>query len=164
MDTNAFFALKLFVLGICANILMTSGLSATEDKRQQNQKPNAIVCNETALMLDMLRCEDDFKRDMDLVDPKNWCNLTYYIKEYNTFSTCTEKNSERIGCFWPNPFVESFIISLHKHFFSNCTSDQVIWEDPPDNMLTILIVIPVLLTVVMIALVVWCSKRNDILV
>ncbi|MGH0141895.1 UNVERIFIED_CONTAM: hypothetical protein FKN15_002500 [Acipenser sinensis] len=31
-------------------------------------------------MLEMSRCEDDFKRDMDLVDPKNWCNLTYYIK------------------------------------------------------------------------------------
>ncbi|XP_041103872.1 receptor activity-modifying protein 3-like [Polyodon spathula] len=164
MDTNAFFVLKLFVLGVCVNILMTSGLSAMEDKRQKNQKTDVIICNETALMLDMSICEDVFKRDMDLVDPKNWCNLTYYIKEYNTFSTCTEKNSERIGCFWPNPFVESFIISLHKHFFSNCTLDQVIWEDPPDNMLTILIVIPVLLTVVMIALVVWCSKRNDILV
>ncbi|MGH0141462.1 UNVERIFIED_CONTAM: hypothetical protein FKN15_073775 [Acipenser sinensis] len=93
-----------------------------------------------------------------------WPEEPTCVREYNTFSTCTEQNSEIIGCFWPNPFVESFIISLHKHFFSNCTSDQVIWEDPPDNMLTILIVIPVLLTVVMIALVVWCSKRNDILV
>ncbi|XP_041101139.1 receptor activity-modifying protein 3-like [Polyodon spathula] len=163
MDKNAFFVFKLSVVAILANSLMTSGLSATEDKLQQIHKPNVITCNETALMLKMSRCEDDFKRDMDLVDPKNWCNLTYYIKEYNTFSTCTEHNAEKVGCFWPNPLVESFIISIHKHFFSNCTSDQVVWEDPPDNMLTVLILIPVLLTVLIIALVVWCSKRNDFL-
>uniref|UniRef100_A0A8C2GS24 Receptor activity-modifying protein 3 n=1 Tax=Cyprinus carpio TaxID=7962 RepID=A0A8C2GS24_CYPCA len=86
----------------------------------------------------------------------------FLLREYHVFSSCTEMNAERIGCFWPNPAVERFIISIHKHFFSNCSLEHV-FIDPPDDTLTLLILVPVFLTLAMVVLVVWCSKRSDIL-
>ncbi|KAJ8376554.1 hypothetical protein SKAU_G00071340 [Synaphobranchus kaupii] len=164
MDTNALTVLKLFLVGIFVNTLMSSGLSATENiNTKATVRPRMDICNETILLLEMEKCGEVFKSDMKLVDPQNWCNLTHFIREYNLFSTCTEDNAVHIGCYWPNPLVESYIIQIHKQFFSNCTMDSVIWVDPPDDTLTILILIPVVLTLAMIALVVWCSKRSDIL-
>ncbi|KAJ8279689.1 hypothetical protein COCON_G00067550 [Conger conger] len=164
MDTNTFTVLKLFLVGIFVNTLMASGLSATENTNSQAiERPRAEICNETLLLLEMEKCGEMFKSDMKQVDPQNWCNLTHFIREYNYFSTCTEESAVHIGCYWPNPLVENYIIQIHKHFFSNCTLDRVIWVDPPDDTLTILILVPVVLTLAMIALVVWCSKRSDIL-
>lgn len=83
--------------------------------------------------------------------------------EYHLFTLCTETKSNLMHCYWPNPLVERYIIHIHKDFFSNCSMQHVVWEDPPDDTLTILILIPVFLTLAMIAMVVWCSKRSDIL-
>ncbi|XP_074002689.1 receptor activity-modifying protein 3 isoform X1 [Numenius arquata] len=83
---------------------------------------------------------------------------------YDNFTQCTEREANNASCFWPNPLTEGFITGIHKQFFSNCTSEKVHWEDPPDEILITLILIPVMLTCAMITLVVWCSKRSDILV
>ncbi|CAM4515649.1 unnamed protein product, partial [Caretta caretta] len=83
---------------------------------------------------------------------------------YDNFSLCTEREASAARCFWPNRLAQGFIIGIHKQFFSNCTSEKVPWEDPPDEILITLILIPVLLMVAMTSLVVWCSKRSDILV
>ncbi|KAK2531684.1 Ramp3 [Columba livia] len=95
-------------------------------------------------------------------------NLHYfhmkYIRYYDNFTQCTEHEAKNASCFWPNPLTEGFITGIHKQFFSNCTSEKVHWEDPPDEILITLILIPVMLTCAMITLVVWCSKRSDILV
>ncbi|XP_066578131.1 receptor activity-modifying protein 3 [Amia ocellicauda] len=164
MDKNALLALQLFVLGIFLNALMTCGLSATENKNKKTPSPSQLkVCNETALQLVMEGCGDIFKHEMMHVDSRNWCNLTHFIWVYYDFSSCTEKSAQHMGCYWPNPQVESYIISIHKHFFLNCSLDRVMWLDPPDDTLTVLIFVPVCLTLAMIALVVWCSKRSDIL-
>uniref|UniRef100_A0A493TC41 Receptor activity-modifying protein 3 n=1 Tax=Anas platyrhynchos platyrhynchos TaxID=8840 RepID=A0A493TC41_ANAPP len=82
---------------------------------------------------------------------------------YDIFTQCTEHEAFYASCFWPNPLVEGFITRIHKQFFLNCTSEDVLWEDPPDEILITLILIPVMLTCAMITLVVWCSKRSDIL-
>uniref|UniRef100_A0A3B3Z922 Receptor activity-modifying protein 3 n=1 Tax=Periophthalmus magnuspinnatus TaxID=409849 RepID=A0A3B3Z922_9GOBI len=91
---------------------------------------------------------------------KFWCNLT---NEYHLFTLCTETKSHYVDCYWPNPLVEGYIIRIHKLFFSNCTLEQVVWVDPPDDTLIVLILVPIFLTLAMIALVVWCSKRSDLL-
>ncbi|XP_016114532.1 receptor activity-modifying protein 3-like isoform X3 [Sinocyclocheilus grahami] len=126
------------------------------------QRPRLLQCNQTLLLLEMERCGERFSSDMNHVHPDDRCNLTHFIREYHVFSFCTEMNAERIGCFWPNPAVERFIISIHKHFFSNCSLEHV-FIDPPDDTLTLLILVPVFLTLAMVVLVVWCSKRSDIL-
>lgn len=126
--------------------------------------PRAMLkCNESQLLWEMEICVEGFKRNMAHIDSRHWCNLTYFISEYHLFTKCTEDKSRDISCYWPNPLVESYIILVHKHFFSNCTAERAVWVDPPDDMLATLILIPVFLTLAMIALVVWCSKRGDVM-
>ncbi|XP_062377773.1 receptor activity-modifying protein 3-like [Sardina pilchardus] len=163
MDKNALTGVKVFVLGILVNTLMTSALSETEGLELGFTRRPLVLCNETRLLQEMEVCGDVFTRQMTHVDAQHWCNLTHFLSEYHLFSSCTEKNSERIGCFWPNPLVEGFIIRVHRRFFANCTVERVVWADPSDDLLAALILVPILLTLAMIALVVWCSKRSDIL-
>ncbi|KAJ8406923.1 hypothetical protein AAFF_G00291990 [Aldrovandia affinis] len=164
MDENALTVCKLFVVGILVTTLMTSGLSATDNvKLEEPARARVDQCNETALLAEMEKCADQFRSDMTLIDPQNWCNITHFIGEYNLFSACTETKAVHTGCYWPNPLVESYIIRVHRHFFSNCTMERVVPVDPPDDTLTVLIAVPVFLTLVMIALVVWRSKRSDVL-
>ncbi|KAK5599857.1 hypothetical protein CRENBAI_014836 [Crenichthys baileyi] len=164
MDTNEFVVLQLLFLGLLVNTWMMSGTSASDNF---NLEPTITwqrrLCNESRLRWEVEVCGEDFKRDMAHIDPEQWCNLTYFMSEYHLFTLCTETKSHNVDCYWPNPLVESYIIRIHKHFFSNCTIEEVIWVDPPDDTLTILILIPVFLTLAMIALVVWCSKRSDLL-
>ncbi|XP_024865354.1 receptor activity-modifying protein 3 [Kryptolebias marmoratus] len=164
MDAQEFIMLRLFIVGVLVNAWMMSKSSATDSFSLEPTFPSQRRnCNESRLQWEMEVCGEDFKRDMALIDSQYWCNLTHFIREYHLFTHCTETKSQNVDCYWPNPLVESFIIRIHKHFFSNCTLEQVVWLDPPDNTLTALILIPVSLTLAMIALVVWCSKRSDLL-
>ncbi|XP_074478471.1 receptor activity-modifying protein 3 [Sebastes fasciatus] len=164
MDTNALAVLKLFVVGILVNAWMARGLSATDSFNVEPTPPRPRKpCNESRLHWEVEVCGEEFKRNMGHIDGQYWCNLTHIISEYHLFTECTETKSTLVSCYWPNPLVEGYIIRIHKHFFSNCTNNEPVWVDPPDDTLTILILIPVFLTLAMIALVVWCSKRSDIL-
>lgn len=88
--------------------------------------------------------------------------LTFCLcRYYESFTNCTELETNIVGCYWPNPLAQSFITDIHRQFFSNCTVDRTHWEDPPDEILIPLIAVPVVLTVAMAGLVVWRSKRTE---
>ncbi|CAN2390012.1 cross-receptor inhibition within G-protein coupled receptor heterodimer, partial [Pristimantis euphronides] len=123
---------------------------------------HAHNCNETILIESLPVCGDLFEMLIMKVEQSQWCNLTQIIMHYDTFSNCAEEIARNASCFWPNNLAEKYIIGVHTTFFSNCTSDTIIWEDPPDDILTALILVPVFLTAAMISLVVWCGKRGDI--
>uniref|UniRef100_UPI0037E8B68F receptor activity-modifying protein 3-like isoform X2 n=1 Tax=Semicossyphus pulcher TaxID=241346 RepID=UPI0037E8B68F len=163
MDPRESAVLKLFLLVFLVNTSMMRGSTADSMTVEVTPPPHRKLCNESRLQWEVEVCGDDFKKDMDHVDPQYWCNLTHFISEYHIFTLCTETKSIAVHCYWPNPLVEGYIIRIHKHFFSNCTYEPEVWVDPPDDTLTILILIPVFLTLAMIALVVWCSKRSDLL-
>ncbi|ERE88385.1 receptor activity-modifying protein 3 [Cricetulus griseus] len=113
-------------------------------------------------MLERLpRCGKAFADMMQKVDVWKWCNLSEFIVYYESFTNCTEVETNIMGCYWPNPLAQSFITGIHRQFFSNCTVDRAHWEDPPDEVLIPLIAVPVVLTVAMAGLVVWRSKRTD---
>ncbi|CAL1596716.1 unnamed protein product [Knipowitschia caucasica] len=160
MDTHEAVLLKLFVLGILVNAWMMSSVSGAETQEAPRLRR---VCNESRLQWEVEVCGEHFKKDMSLIHPQHWCNLTHFISEYHLFTLCTESKSHSVDCYWPNPLVEGYIIRIHKAFFSNCSDEQVVWVDPPDETLITLILIPIFLTLAMITLVVWCSKRSDIL-
>ncbi|XP_048021995.1 receptor activity-modifying protein 3-like isoform X1 [Megalobrama amblycephala] len=162
MDPNLLTLIKLSLI-FAVNALMARGLSDSDADPSFTQRPRLLHCNQSLLLLEMERCGEQFTADMNHIHPEDRCNLTHFIREYHVFSFCTEINAERIGCFWPNPQVERFIIRVHRHFFSNCTLERLVFADPPDDTLILLILIPVFLTLAMVALVVWCSKRSDIL-
>ncbi|XP_020511333.1 receptor activity-modifying protein 3 [Labrus bergylta] len=161
MDLRESAVLKLFMVVFVANVSMMRDLTGADSVTPP--PPHRWMCNESRLQWEVEVCGDDFKRNMDHVDPKFWCNLTHFISEYNLFSLCTETKSKGVECYWPNPLVESYIIRIHKTFFSNCTNKPMELVDPPNETLTLLILIPVFLTLAMIAVVVWCSKRSDLL-
>ncbi|XP_067234131.1 receptor activity-modifying protein 3-like isoform X2 [Chanodichthys erythropterus] len=161
MDPNLLTLIKLCLIFV--NALMARGLSDSDADPSVTQRPRLLRCNHSLLLLEMERCGEQFTADMNHIPPEDRCNLTHFIREYHVFSFCTEINAERIGCFWPNPQVERFIIRVHRHFFSNCTLERLAFADPPDDTLILLILVPVFLTLAMVALVVWCSKRSDIL-
>lgn len=80
---------------------------------------------------------------------------------YESFTNCTEVETNVVGCYWPNPLAESFIAGIHRQFFQNCSVDRQDWEDPPDEILIPLITVPVLLTIAMTGVVVWRSKHTE---
>ncbi|XP_061821641.2 receptor activity-modifying protein 3-like isoform X2 [Nerophis lumbriciformis] len=125
MDANGYAVLKLFVVGLIVNAWMMGGLSATESFNIEptSSRPRK-ACNESRLEWEVEVCGEAFKRDMAHIDPQHWCNLTHFISEYHLFTLCTETKSLTVHCYWPNPLVESYIIRIHKHFFSNCTMEQ----------------------------------------
>ncbi|XP_061112346.1 receptor activity-modifying protein 3-like isoform X1 [Conger conger] len=164
MDENALLVSKLFLVGILTTTVMTSGLSATEDANTgERVRAQADRCNDTALLDELEKCAGQFRADMAVIHPRDWCNITHFIREYNYFSACTEIRAVRAGCYWPNPQVERYIVGVHGQFFSNCSLESVVLVDPPDDTVTVLIAVPVLLTLAMISLVVWRSKRSDML-
>ncbi|XP_065398066.1 receptor activity-modifying protein 3 isoform X1 [Macaca fascicularis] len=125
--------------------------------------PRAGGCNETGLLERLPLCGKAFADMMGKVDVWKWCNLSEFIVYYESFTNCTEMEANIVGCYWPNPLAQGFITGIHRQFFSNCTMDKVHLEDPPDEVLIPLIIIPVVLTVAMAGLVVWRSKRTDTL-
>ncbi|KAM4028923.1 receptor activity-modifying protein 3 [Anomaloglossus baeobatrachus] len=145
MDKHVLSLLQLFVSVVCGGL----------------QSP-VHNCNESFVMESLPECGYLFEMLMMKMDSSQWCNLTKVIMYYDTLSECAEHTARNGNCFWPNNLAERFIIGIHTKFFSNCTSDTIIWEDPPDDILTALILIPVFLTAAMISLVVWCSKGGDI--
>ncbi|XP_041525487.1 receptor activity-modifying protein 3 [Microtus oregoni] len=118
-------------------------------------------CNETGMLERLPRCGRTFADRMQRVDVWKWCNLSEFVVYYESFTNCTELETNIVGCYWPNPLAQSFITDIHRQFFSNCTVDRTHWEDPPDEILIPLIAVPVVLTVAMAGLVVWRSKHME---
>ncbi|XP_055000808.1 receptor activity-modifying protein 3 [Sorex araneus] len=118
-------------------------------------------CNETRMLELLPQCQAAFSASMHSVAVWKWCDLAEFIVYYESFTNCTEVESNAVGCYWPNPLVQTFLTSVHRQFFSNCSVDREHWEDPPDEVLVPLIALPILLTVAMAALVVWRSKHTD---
>nr|AJE28214.1 receptor activity modifying protein 3 [Castor fiber] len=115
-------------------------------------------CNETEMLQRLPLCGKAFADMMHKVDVWKWCDLPEFVVYYNNFTLCTEEETIDVGCYWPNPLIQDFIIGIHQQFFSNCTVDRTHWEDPPDEVLIPLIVVPILLTFAMAGLVTWHNK------
>ncbi|KAG7317813.1 hypothetical protein KOW79_018848 [Hemibagrus wyckioides] len=152
MDINARKLLLFFVAGFLENIELKVTCS-----------PHVLECNTTALHLEMEECGGHFKTEMAELHPNYSCDFTHFISAYHYFTSCAENNSVKIGCFWPHPVVEHYIILIHKQFFSNCTKNK----DPSDTLedtfnstINILIIVTVLLTLAMVTSVVCCSKQR----
>uniref|UniRef100_UPI00398E3728 receptor activity-modifying protein 3-like n=1 Tax=Pristiophorus japonicus TaxID=55135 RepID=UPI00398E3728 len=168
MEKDAFILLQLLAFAVWGNSLLTPGLSAKDNINLHNQsqpeRKTSRVCNETVMLEVVHGCGYQFESQLNGMNSSDWCNFTLIAGYYNLFSYCMELSAENVNCYWPNPQAENYVINIHKFFFSNCTLEMLNFQDPPDNILSILIAVPIFLTIAMIAVVVWCSKRNDILV
>lgn len=171
MDKDALLLVQFLAFAVWGNSLLTPGFAAKDFANSQNQLQSnqsdekfLRICNGTAMLEKVYWCGDLFASELNEMNSSDWCNFTLIADYYSSFSFCMEFSTESVFCYWPNPQVESYVINIHKLFFSNCTSEILIFQDPPDNILFALIAVPICLTVVVIAVVVWCSKRSDVLV
>ncbi|KAK7813388.1 hypothetical protein U0070_007957 [Myodes glareolus] len=82
-------------------------------------------------------------------------------KSYGDLTFCTKYVADNIGCFWPNPEVDKFFITIHHLYFSQCPVSGRALQDPPNSILCPFIMLPITVTLLMTALVVWRSKHTE---
>ncbi|XP_061923612.1 receptor activity-modifying protein 1-like isoform X3 [Entelurus aequoreus] len=80
---------------------------------------------------------------------------------YGELTNCTYLVALKMDCFWPNQLVDEFFIGVHNHYFYNCSLSGRLLRDPPNRILGPFIAMPILVTLLMTALVVWRSKRSE---
>lgn len=82
-------------------------------------------------------------------------------RSYSELTDCTRNVAAQLNCFWPNAAVDTFFVAIHQHYFKNCPVSGRAVRDPPRNILCPFIVVPILVTLLVTALVVWRSKRPE---
>ncbi|KAB0336788.1 hypothetical protein E2I00_014986, partial [Balaenoptera physalus] len=80
---------------------------------------------------------------------------------YEELSDCTRHVAQKLDCFWPNAAVDTFFLSVHRHYFRSCPVSGRALQDPPSSVLCPFIVVPILVTLLVTALVVWRSRRPE---
>ncbi|MCI4378131.1 hypothetical protein PGIGA_G00212400 [Pangasianodon gigas] len=106
-------------------------------------------------------CLAKFKEDMEALDQGHWCSWEDTVESYGELTNCTFLVAWKMNCFWPNRLVDEFFISVHRHYFHNCSPTGRLPHDPPSRILGPFIVVPIVVTLLMTALVVWRSKRSE---
>ncbi|KAM9820668.1 receptor activity-modifying protein 1-like [Neosynchiropus ocellatus] len=106
-------------------------------------------------------CLAKFKFEMGAVDLKLWCSWPDTTKIYEELTNCTFQIALRMDCVWPGQIVDRFFIQIHEHYFHDCPLTGRLLHDPPIGVLAPFIAVPVLVTLLMTALVVWRSKRTE---
>ncbi|KAL7370414.1 hypothetical protein ABVT39_027948 [Epinephelus coioides] len=106
-------------------------------------------------------CLAKFKFDMGGLEQGLWCSWPDTMEIYEGLTNCTYQVALRMDCFWPNQIVDRFFIQVHRLYFYNCALTGRLLQDPPISILAPFIAVPVLITLLMTALVVWRSKRTE---
>lgn len=106
-------------------------------------------------------CLAPFKEDMEAIGRTLWCDWGKTIESYGELRDCTKHVMSRLNCYWPNPAVNKFFITVHQHYFRSCPVSGRALQDPPIGILCPFIVVPILMTLLMTGLVVWRSKRTE---
>lgn len=106
-------------------------------------------------------CLAKFKFDMAALDRGLWCSWPETMEIYEDVTNCTFQIAIRLDCFWPNHIVDHFFMDIHKLYFHDCPLKGRLIHDPPVSILAPFIGVPVLITLLMTAIVVWRSKRTE---
>lgn len=93
------------------------------------------------------------------VNPLQLC-VVAPCRMYEDLTNCTFQVALGVGCFWPNRVVDQFFVQVHQTYFHDCALTGRLIHDPPPSILAPFIAVPVLVTLLMTALVVWRSKRT----
>ncbi|XP_012289530.2 receptor activity-modifying protein 1 isoform X2 [Aotus nancymaae] len=82
-------------------------------------------------------------------------------RSYGDLADCTWQVTEKLGCFWPNAEVDRFFLAVHGHYFRSCPVSGRAMRDPPSSILYPFVVVPIVVTLLVTALVVWQSKHTE---
>ncbi|KAM6945750.1 receptor activity-modifying protein 1-like [Aplochiton taeniatus] len=106
-------------------------------------------------------CQTKFTLDMADLDRGLWCSWADTLQPYGELTNCTFIIALRMDCFWPNQVVDRFFIHIHQKYFHDCALTGRLIHDPPISILGPFVAVPVLVTLLVTALVVWRSKRSE---
>uniref|UniRef100_A0A8C2Z379 Receptor activity-modifying protein 1 n=1 Tax=Cyclopterus lumpus TaxID=8103 RepID=A0A8C2Z379_CYCLU len=106
-------------------------------------------------------CAAKFKFDMGGLDRGLWCSWPDTTEIYEELTNCTYQLALKVDCFWPNQIVDRFFVQIHRIYFHDCALTGRLLHDPPIGILAPFIAVPVLVTLLVTALVVWRSKRTE---
>ncbi|AWO95904.1 putative receptor activity-modifying protein 1-like [Scophthalmus maximus] len=106
-------------------------------------------------------CFAKFEDDMGGLERGLWCRWPDTMEIYGGLTNCTYQVALRMGCFWPDQVVDRFFMHIHRNYFQDCALTGRLLHDPPVGILAPFIAVPVLVTLLMTALVVWRSKRTE---
>ncbi|KAM8722038.1 receptor activity-modifying protein 1-like [Acanthopagrus schlegelii] len=106
-------------------------------------------------------CLAKFMFDMGGLERGLWCSWPDTMEIYEGLKNCTFHVALRLDCFWPNQIVDRFFMNVHRIYFHDCALTGRLLHDPPIGILAPFIAVPVLVTLLMTALVVWRSKRTE---
>ncbi|XP_034468814.1 receptor activity-modifying protein 1-like [Hippoglossus hippoglossus] len=106
-------------------------------------------------------CFTKFELDMGGVERGLWCSWPDTMETYEALTNCSYQVALRMDCYWPNQVVDRFFVHIHQIYFQDCALTGRLLHDPPVGILGPFIAVPVLVTLLMTALVVWRSKRTE---
>ncbi|CDQ77466.1 unnamed protein product [Oncorhynchus mykiss] len=132
-----------------------------KDLSEACQSVSVMACGGTYEYAIEEFCLGKFRLDMEELDQHHWCSWEDTVEPYGELTNCTYLIALKMDCFWPNRQVDEFFIRIHKHYFHDCSLSGRQLRDPPNHILGPFIVVPILVTLLMTALVVWRSKRSE---
>nr|XP_056717221.1 receptor activity-modifying protein 1 [Euleptes europaea] len=106
-------------------------------------------------------CFSKFKSDMGTLRQMLWCDWDKTLGWYWELINCTVLVASKLDCYWPNQLVDEFFLAVHQHYFKACPVSGRSLRDPPNTILCPFVVVPVFVTLLVTALVVWRSKRSE---
>ncbi|XP_071318957.1 receptor activity-modifying protein 1 [Trachinotus anak] len=140
----------------------TSEIISEDNEEFQDQENLHRHCDQTMLaQFSHVYCGAAFHKEMLAIGRENWCLLESITKPYSDLTFCLEKLSDLAGCYYPNSDTQDFFLYIHSHFFQNCTSEELLFEDAPHGLVMALTLIPVSLIPILVYVVVWKSKVQE---
>ncbi|XP_016006404.1 receptor activity-modifying protein 2 [Rousettus aegyptiacus] len=130
-----------------AQLLTTAGSLMSQEKIMEIYKQNVQLCWQ------------DYKIQMDSIK-KDWCDWAIISRPYSSLQYCLEQSAEWFGLGFPNPWAEQVIFETHQIHFANCPLVQS-FTDPPEDVLLVMIIVPICLIPFLVTLVVWRSKDGE---
>ncbi|XP_051913732.1 receptor activity-modifying protein 1-like isoform X1 [Hippocampus zosterae] len=106
-------------------------------------------------------CLAKFKSDMGAVDQRLWCSWPDTTHIYEGLTNCTYQVALRMDCFWPGHTVDHFFVRIHRNYFHDCQLTGRLIHDPAPSVLAPFVGVPILVTLLVTALVVWRSKHTE---
>ncbi|XP_066487284.1 receptor activity-modifying protein 2 [Tiliqua scincoides] len=137
------------------NISQAASNKSTLDQEGEKQE-NTTVASDYEDFAGL--CWRIFEHQMASVSSTKWCHWRAIHRPYRNLRYCLEGSADILKYGYPNALAEEYIFFSHRLYFFNCTFEQRLLLDPPENVLLTLILTPICLIPFLVTLVVCKSK------
>ncbi|NXK93438.1 RAMP2 protein, partial [Formicarius rufipectus] len=104
------------------------------------------------------KCWDYFVDLMRNVNALELCDWKVISRPYSDLQYCLESAADHLNYSYPNALAEQYIFRSHHRYFHNCTVENPVYFDPPEDVLLAMIIAPICLIPFLVTLVIWRSK------